>query len=419
MTIFQIEDSRPFLIHNGLPVQWHTGSAPWWKGTSRMVRINKRGIAFKPHTWHTRADIRSLPEWTHEPCFPSAFGLCSTHSSVMFPSQHTPMVNEALDWICSSTATYRSVTNVSRYDASACDILDAQIDFVLADEVLFRSGSVNLPEWIYWTVCVMVVYLVRCLSKYVLASLNKKNHKCNVKENDDSHQNNNQSQDPSHHAIACNEKRNEAVSLAHDDQYPDPILCVTACAFTCILVISQGDFVYVTEEELLFHRFTLFYVVAYALIFAGNRLMHSLQLQWLNSRKLPSPCSAWNDPPFYNLLAGIMQLVASRLYCGAETPYNPPIIFIVAVRLAVKSRRDAGNNRDRSTIHYPRTQFQTQFQTHFQTQFQVKRVDILRNLTLLLDAFMLSLVCILGFSPHSRYLIALFAAASAASDALV
>ena len=440
MTIFQIEDSRPFLIHNGLPVQWHTGSAPWWKGTSRMVRINKRGIAFKPHTWHTRTDIKSIPEWTHEACFPSAFGLCSTQSSVMFPSGQTPVVNEALDWICSSTATHRSVTNISRYDASACDILDAQIDFVLADEVLFRSGSINLPEWIYWTVCVMVVYLVRCLSKYVLASLNKKNNKRNGKGNDDSDMSHNPSHNPSHDAnksSKCNEtgaksesshsknnsinnSRNNAKddsknnskdnSISNNDQYPNPILCVSACAFTCILVISQGDFVYVTEEELLFHRFTLFYVVAYALIFVGNRLVHSLQLQWRNSRKSNS---AWNDPPFYNLLAGVMQLVASRLYCGAETPYNPPIIFIVAVRLAVKSRR---GNIITNILNTNDTIADFQL---FQPRSVIHHVDILRNLTLLLDAFMLSLVCILGFSPDSQYLIALFAAANAAADTLV
>ena len=143
--------------------------------------------------------------------------------------------------------------------------------------------------------------------------------------------------------------------------------------------MSQGDYVYVTEEELLFHRFTLFYVAAYTLLFAGNRLVFSVYPDI-------HPNHTWKDPPFYNLLAGIMQLVASRLYCGAETPYNPPLIFIIAVRIAVKSRRGS---------------------------------DILRGLTLLLDAFMISLICILGFSPPSRYLIALFTAAGAAADVLV
>ena len=331
--IFQLEDSRPFLTHNSLPVQWHTGSAPWWGVTSSMVRINKRGVAFKPHQWHTRGGMLSLP-WTHEACMPSAVGLCSTRTSIVFPSQQTPVVNEALDWLCGSTATFRSVTNVSRYDPSACDVLDAKADYVLADSVLFYTDSTNLPDWIYWTVCVLVVYLVRCLSKYVLSSIRK---------------------DPK-------------------SATPDALVCVSACAITCLLVISQGDFMYVTEEELLFHRFTLFYIAAYALLFAVNR-MAVLLLQ-----------SAWNDPPFYNLLAGVMLLVACRLYCGAETPYNPPLVFIIAVRMAVKSRRGSG---------------------------------ILRSLTLLLDAFMAGLVCILGFSPDSRYLIALFTAACAASDVLV
>lgn len=338
MVIFQIEDSRPFLIHNGQPIQWHTGSAPWWITTSRMVRVNKRGLAFKPIVWHERENLRSLSEWEHERCVPSAFGLCATSTSIVFPSQQTPIVNEALDWLCGSTATHRSVTNSSRYDHSACDVLDAKADYVLADNTLFRSSSTDLPEWVYWTVCVLVVYLVRCLSRYVLASL-KKNTK--------------------------------------NDEYPNPVMCVSACALVSLLVIGQGDFVYVTEEALLFNRFTLFYVAAYATLFASSRTLNSIH---------KTPKETAKDPPFYNLLAGVMLLVASRLYCGPETPYNPPLIFIIGVRMAVKSRRGS---------------------------------DPLRALTMLLDAFMVGLACTLGFSPHSRYLIALFCAAFAASDALV
>jgi hypothetical protein len=335
MVIFQIEDSRPFLVHGGQPIQWHTGSAPWWIATSRMVRINKRGVVFHPLAWHERQDLRSLPEWEHEACLPSAFGLCATATSVAFPSQQTPVVNEGLDWLCGSTATARSVTNASRYDHSACDVLDARADFVLADNALFRSRSTDLPDWVYWTVCALVVYLVRCLSRYVLASLRR------------------------------------------DEAYPNPALCVSACALAALLVTGQGDFVYATEEALLFNRFTLFYIAVYAVLFAGTRTLHSMHTKTKENAK---------DPPFYNLLAGVMLLVASRLYCGPETPYNPPLIFIIGVRMAVKSRRGS---------------------------------DPLRALTLLLDAFMASLACTLGFSPHSRYLIALFCAAFAASDALV
>lgn len=369
MPIFQIEDNRPFITHNNIPVQWHTGSTPWYKLTSSIVRINKRGIAFKPHAWHTRKDVKSIPEWTHEPCYPSAFGLCSTNSSLAFPSQQIPVVNEALDWLCSSTATSRTVTSAFRYDISACDILDAKTDFFLSGETLFKSTSVNLPEWIYWTVCMMIVFLVRCLSKYILVSLNKKTKDGSIGKTE-----------------------------PEDNLYPNPIACVSACVFTGLLVIIQGDFMYVTEEELLFHKFTIFYILVYAFLFVGNRLIQSATVAHAENNPnfpnnyfdLPNKSSplgpAWNDPPFYNLLAGIMQLVASRLYCGAETPYNPPLIFIIAVRIAVKSRRES---------------------------------NILRSLTALLDSFMISLICILGFSPSSRYLIALFTAAWAAADVLV
>ena len=372
MTIFQIEDSRPFLTHNGLPIQWHTGSAPWWGMTSSMIRINKRGVAFAPRSWHTRGDLRALPEWEYERCVPSALGLCSSQTSIAFPSQQTPIVDEALDWLCGSTATQRAVTNsmmntnsfnASRYDHSACDVLDANADYVLADRTLFRSRSTELPEWVYWTVSALIVYLVRCLSRYVLASLSAK-------------------RGSTHSSGKAGQGGIDAPkSGKSEDLYPSPVLCVSACAAAALLVVGQGDFVYVAEEALLFYRFTLFYIASYAILFTGNRvvhLMHSMQ-------GAGSACQC-TDPPFYNLLAGVMQLVASRLYCGPETPYNPPLIFIIAVRMAVKSRRGS---------------------------------DTLRALTLLLDAFMVSLVCILGFSPHSRYLIALFCAAMAASDTLV
>jgi hypothetical protein len=130
---------------------------------------------------------------------------------------------------------------------------------------------------------------------------------------------------------------------------------------------------YITYEDLIFYWFTVFYVCTYGCIFAGVRVYKSLSQ------------SAVHDPPFYNLLAGVLQLVSTRLYAGAETPYNPPLIFIIAVRTLVKSRRGA----------------------HF-----------IRGVTLLLDACMLALMCILGFGPSHYYLVALFSAAATWGDFL-
>jgi hypothetical protein len=156
-------------------------------------------------------------------------------------------------------------------------------------------------------------------------------------------------------------------------KYPSPVSCILACIITSVLIASQGDSVFVTEEDLIFYWFNAFYVLSYLLLFIGTRLLSSLT-------------PAMHDPPFYNLLAGVMQIVACQLFSGAETPYNPALIFIVATRVFVKSRRG---------------------------------VDILRSATILLDAFMLGLMSCFGFTAEFHYLIAVYAAAWAASDILV
>ena len=332
MTIFQIDNSRPFISVNGLPVQWQTGSAAFMTLSSRLVRINQHGVSFKPKSWHTRAQLGAMPAWESQSCLQSAFGLCSTNNSVMFPSTHTPIVSERLDWICGDATTLRAISNSSRYDVSSCDVLDADMDYVLSDDILYSTGSASMPDWVYWTVCVLVVYLVRCLSKYVLASLSK------------------------------------------DKVYPSPWVSILVCCATTVLVTMQGDFMYATEEDLIYYWFVILYICTYCGIFIGA--------QWLSFAGMEKQ----RDPPFYNLLSGVLQLVAIRLYCGAETPYNPPILFIVASRVFVKSRRGC---------------------------------DALRSITLLLDSLMLGLGCTLGFSPQSQYLIALAAAAFVASDMLV
>ena len=92
------------------------------------------------------------------------------------------------------------------------------------------------------------------------------------------------------------------------------------------------------------------------------------------------------DPPFYNLLAGVLLLVATCLYRCAETAYTPAIVFIIATRMLVKSLRGH---------------------------------DALRGVTLLLYGLMGAMGSLLGFNQDLYYLIALFAAAMAAADVLV
>ena len=171
MTIYQIDDSRPFVQHGGQPVMWHTGGAALRSLTSSLVRISARGVVYKPATWRLRP--LPIPGWTFQACRASAEGLCETNTSLVFPSRSIPLVNERLDGLCASRETFRAVTALDRYDLSACDVLDADLDIVVARGVLLTAET-RMHEWGYWAVCLLVIYLVRCLSRYVLLALSDK-----------------------------------------------------------------------------------------------------------------------------------------------------------------------------------------------------------------------------------------------------
>ena len=323
--IFQIDDGMPFVIVNSLPVQWHTGMAAMYLATSSMARLNERGLTFKDASWH----VRDIHQWRKSPCYPSPYGLCQKNRSTAFPSTQTPFVDELRDYECASAQTSRAVTSDTRYDTSSCDL--AASDFVFAGNTLYQGDFLKLPDWVYWTVCVLMVYLVRCLSKYILATLTK-------------------------------------------TEFPNAILCITACTVVTVLLIAQGDAVFVTVEDLVSYHFNLFYISTYALLFAGTRLLNR------------SGLASLSDPPFYNLIAGVMQLVAMRIFAGVENPYTPPLIFIIATRVFVKSRR--GN-------------------------------DMLRCTTILLDSIMLAIMSKYGFMPDPLYLVPLIATSWAAADVLI
>lgn len=337
-SIFQIDSSYPFISVGGLAIDWHSGAAAQWALSSLLVRIHPRGVVFKKQGWHPR-DLASIG-WKSESCMPSAHGLCQTrHGSVFFPSSQPPEVNEGLTGMCASTSTSRVITNASRYDASACDVLDRRMDYVYTREVVSYTDT-SLKPWVYWLVCILVVFLVRCLSRYTLASLAMIDPNCK-------------------HSTG--------------KQVPDPYVSLVASSACALLIISQSDHVYVTHEDLIFYWFTVFYILAYTCLFIGVKAFNKISKATVH------------DPPFYNLLAGVLQLVATRLYAGAETPYNPPLIFIIAVRAIAKSRRE---------------------------------LNFIRGISLLLDSCMLALMCVIGFGPEPRYLIALFTGAGAWADML-
>ena len=342
--IFQIDTSYPFISVGDVPIDWHSGAAAQWALSSLLVRIHPRGVAFKKQGWHLR-DLKSIG-WTAESCHPSAHGLCQTRDGTLFfPSSQSPEISEDMTDMCQSAATYRVITNESRYDTSSCDVLDRRMDYVYARGVMNFTDT-SLRPWVYWLVCILVVFLVRCLSRYTLASLA---------------------------VVAPTSKTDSFSSQQGHKQVPNPWLSLTASSACALLILLQGDFMYVTYEDLIYYWFTVFYVLAYTCLFISIKVFNKVSKATIH------------DPPFYNLLAGVLQLVATRLYAGAETPYNPPLVFIIAFRALAKSRR---------------------------------RANLIRGITLLLDACMLALMCVTGFGPDPRYLVALLTGAGVWAELL-
>ena len=143
---------------------------------------------------------------------------------------------------------------------------------------------------------------------------------------------------------------------------------MAAVAVLLLTVIPDGDAVFITEEERLLFWAMWAYTALYVLLYALFR----------------TACADGTaDPPVYNLISGTLQVIAMRLYCGAETPYNPVIVWAIATRALLKLR---GEHRG------------------------------VEGLSGLVDGLVLSVLCVIGYGHNPLYLTALCALALTTSD---
>lgn len=333
--VFNLDDSTPWPISNGVPVRWIEGWDALTVAESACVRVNARGVFTKPSHWTPRA-LDTLG-WATARCQPGVErALCSSPKGSVFPTTSNPVYNTSAQWQglrCTKETTGRMLdTTQDRYDISACDVLDAGGDAVVCDQRVWTRQT-GVSVWVYWVLCLLAVLIVRALSYLVVGRINPT---------------------------------------------PDPnptqsnTLTVVACVATLPLVlIPDGDAVFITTEESFFFWCLCGYVVAYALLFAEH------------SRHEPG--TSKNDPPVYNLIAATLQVIACRLYTGTETPYNPMLLWAVLTRMIVKLRADA--------------------------------FSPLMGTTTLLDSLLLALMCVLGFPYNPIYLIGIACAAITTADA--
>ena len=338
--IFNLDDSAPRLRSNGRAVGWSAGWDALVVADSSCTRVNARGIYAKPSHWTPRAGLADLG-WASATCVPDDAGaLCVAGFGGLFPSMEAPRYNASGAWGgagCSRDGDGRVLDPAHGYDVSACDVLDGGGDVaVCGRNAFFRRTAVS--TWAYWLLCLLAVFVVRSLSYLVVQRV----------------------QQVPARAGGCS------------DVYTD-----AACVAVLPLALApDGDAGFVTVEERFFYIVVCCYEAAYALLFAYRQLSGAAEDE-----------IGWHDPPIYNLIAAALQIVASRLYLSAETPYNPVILWAVMTRALLKLRS-------------PKAAFAV-------------------SLTTFADSLVLSLMCVLGFGYNHLFLSALFTLAMATSDAVM
>ena len=361
MLVFPLDDVSPWPVSDSTRVQWDSGWAAFVVASSSCVRVNKRGVYAKPSFWTPVSNLPAMG-WNTKQCEPTSGSLCAHGNWTVFPVEPSvPSYNPSYkltgdDWIGCTRENNGRVLEAARntYDISSCDVLDGGWDVLLVDHTLaFKNTAVD--TWVYWTLCLLVIYIVRSLSYLVVLRLH-----------------------PAEDQKACGArgKAMNAVKMkgawggvAAVDVWTRSTNARTAgaCLLTWVLcVLPVWNTVYVTVEEQLFFFGVSMYVLFYAIM-------------WYMSTHT-------EDPPLYNMVVATVLLAVTRLYTGAETPYTPVLMWALGTRTLMKLRNTYWSRIVATTV--------------------------------MLDSFLLSLLAVLGFEYSHLYLILIGALALIASDVL-
>ena len=290
--VFNLDDAAPWVVSNGVAVRWDEGWDALVAADSSCVRVNARGVYAKPSHWTPRPLAGA--GWTGADCRPGGTGaLCAAAKGLVFPTAGRPVFNASAAWAglgCAREADGRVLDSSRRgYDVSACDVLDGGGDAVVCGRTVWTRRT-GVATWVYWTLCLLAVLVVRALSYLVVRRM----------------------QPPEAH-------EGDGGEGSH------PVTVGACLAVLPFVLIPDGDTAFVTEEERFFFLTLCGYMAVYALLFVHHA-------RRADDKHRPP------DPPIYNLIAATLQAIACRLYTGVETPYNPILIWAVMTRAIVKLR---------------------------------------------------------------------------------
>jgi len=291
--LYSLQDQRP-----GLAVTGQAEALEWWEGgpafalaSAGALRLNFRGL----HVYPAKAALRPLDGWHAAACNASAWALCAADVGQVLPYA-SPRVPERQEdgWNDLACADARGKLLVTQgvYDISACDVFDEGLDLVFAGNVVYHRHS-TLELWEYWLLVVLAIVLVRFLSHNIQALW-----------------------DP-----------------APD---PRPQLPVLICVLLVLaVVLVDGDHHFVTSADQVRAPILL---LPLAVSQQGSCLFQVFFWATVGyvAIYLVMHLHAWQAQkqaiPVYNVLVATLQLVASRFYAAAETPYNLVLIGVLATR---------------------------------------------------------------------------------------
>jgi hypothetical protein len=337
--IFPLDESVPYATSAGRRVAWDTGWDALAVAGSSCVRVNSRGVYAKPAHWTPRP--LGAAGWTVARCLPGPSSLCVSARGRVLPTRGPPAYDARQAWgdaACGQASDGRVLVAGGGYDLSACDVLDRGDVAVCGRDAAYRQTGVGGGA--YWALCLLAVFVVRALSYLVVQRVQR------------------------------GRRGGGARAVADPGGAPwtgEALAPVAALAVLLLAVVPGGDSEFVTEEE----RFLFWAVWAYTLLYV---LLYAIF-------RAASVDGA--DPPVYNLISGTLQVIAMRLYCGAETPYNPVIVWAIATRALLKLR---GEHRG------------------------------VEGWSGLVDGLALSALCVIGYNYSGLYLVALCALALTTSD---
>lgn len=281
-TITPLDNSVPYLVSGGRALVWSAGVDALSVAGSSFVRVNERGIVTQPSHWSVR-DLRENG-WRVRRCLPGGGSLCEmSNVSRVFPTDPNKPRFSASHTLpplrCTRDRAQRILDHNWGYDISACDVLDGGGDVVFfGHSVAFMDTEITQVK--YWLLCVLAIFIVRSFSYKVKTRL-------------------------------------EYLTSPNTLGFSSDQWTIGACALSIILAITPNfTSELVTEEDFICCCFLVFYSFLYIMVWVFNR----------------------HDPhaPIYNLIAVTLQVTASRLYKGIETPYGGVLLYVLMTRMFMK-----------------------------------------------------------------------------------